>query len=97
MANQDSVVRIGSRVCVRDGDGDAEFRIVEPHEADAVAERASAESPLGRALLGRRVGDLVCFRAPGGVLAVTRRGRVEMAPSDLDRSALVSAVLHLAD
>jgi transcription elongation factor GreA len=56
---------------VRDSDGDAEFRIVEPQEADAVAERVSAESPLGRALLGRQVGDLVRFRAPGGVLAVT--------------------------
>lgn len=71
MDNASSVVRIGSRVSVRDRDGEAEFRIVEPHEADAVAERVSAESPLGRALLGRRVGELVRFRAPGGVLAVT--------------------------
>jgi transcription elongation factor GreA len=64
-------VRIGSLVSIRDDDGEAEFRIVEAHEADAIAERVSAESPLGRALLGRRVGDLVRFRAPAGVLAVT--------------------------
>jgi transcription elongation factor GreA len=71
MTDSGGLVRIGSRVCVRDSDGDAEFRIVEPRDADAVAERLSAESPLGRALLGRRVGDLVRFQAPGGVLAVT--------------------------
>lgn len=64
-------VRIGSLVSIRDDDGEAEFRIVEPNEADAIAERVSAASPLGRALLGRRVGDLVRFRAPAGVLAVT--------------------------
>jgi transcription elongation factor GreA len=52
-------------------DGEAEFRIVPVQDADAVAERVSAESPLGRALLGRHVGDEVRFRAPGGVLAVT--------------------------
>jgi transcription elongation factor GreA len=71
MTDGPGTVRIGSQVRIRDPDGVAEFRVVEPHEADAVAERVSAESPLGRALLGRRVGELVRFRAPGGVLAVT--------------------------
>jgi transcription elongation GreA/GreB family factor len=33
--------------------------------------RLSAESPLGRALLGTHVGDEVRYRAPAGVLAVT--------------------------
>jgi transcription elongation factor GreA len=64
-------VRIGSRVRVRDADGDAEFSVVPHHEADCMADRVSAESPLGRALLGSRAGDQVRFRAPGGVLAVT--------------------------
>jgi transcription elongation GreA/GreB family factor len=65
------VVRVGSRVRVRDVDGEVEFAVVSHEEADATAERVSAESPLGRALLGRRPGELVRFRAPGGVLAVT--------------------------
>ncbi len=56
---------------VRDADGEAEFNIVPSEEADIAEERVSAESPLGRALLGRRLGDEVRFRAPGGVLAVT--------------------------
>jgi transcription elongation factor GreA len=65
------VVRTGSTVRVRDEDGDAEFCIMEPEEADAAANRVSTQSPLGRALLGRTVGDEVRFRAPGGVLRVT--------------------------
>jgi transcription elongation factor GreA len=56
---------------VRDVHGESEFAAVGPEDADAIAERVSAESPLGRALLGRSLGDEVRFRAPGGVLAVT--------------------------
>jgi transcription elongation GreA/GreB family factor len=64
------VIRIGSRVRVRDEEGDAEFEIVPHEEADYAAERVSAASPLGRALLGHRQGDDVRFRAPAGLLAV---------------------------
>jgi len=59
-------VRIGSWLRIRDADGDAEFDVVESQEADAVAERVSAASPLGRALLGRQVGDVVRFCALTG-------------------------------
>jgi transcription elongation factor GreA len=65
-----SVIHIGSRVRVRDMDGEAEFAVVPHEDADATAERVSAESPLGRALLGRSLGEEVRFRAPGGVLSV---------------------------
>lgn len=65
------MVRIGSRVRVRDADGEDEFTLVPEHEADAYARRLSAESPLGRALIGRHVGERVLFRAPGGVMGVT--------------------------
>jgi transcription elongation factor GreA len=71
MSDCSDVVRIGSRVCVEDRDRQVEYRIVEAENADAVADQVSAESPLGRALLGRRVGEEVRFRAPGGVLSVT--------------------------
>lgn len=71
MTHGSAEVRIGSRVRIRDIDGDATFRIVEPESADATADRVSARSPLGSALLGHRVGDRVRFRAPAGVLAVT--------------------------
>ncbi len=69
--SDDGAVRVGSRVRVRDEDGEEEFAVVAHIEADAVADRISAESPLGRALLGRHVGERVRFRAPGGIMGVT--------------------------
>ncbi len=67
----DDVVRVGSRVLVQDADGEDEFTIVSDCEADAFADRVSAESPFGRALLGRHVGERVRFRTPGGIVGVT--------------------------
>jgi transcription elongation factor GreA len=64
------VIRVGSRVCGRDEDVEEEFTIVPECEADAFADRISAESPVGRALLGHHVGDRVRFRAPGGVVGL---------------------------
>ncbi len=38
------MVQIGSRVCIRDADGECEFQVVEPEEADALADRVSRET-----------------------------------------------------
>jgi len=63
------VVRLGSLVLVsEDGGEPEEFRIVGPMEADPRQGRISHESPLGRALLGRRVGETVTIDAPAGQL-----------------------------
>ncbi len=67
----DDAVRIGSRVRVQDAEGEDEFVLVAPDEADVVAHRISIESPLGHALLGRHVGERVRFPAPGGLMGVT--------------------------
>ena len=67
----DGMVRVGSWVRVRDVDGEEEFAVVPPEDADITARRISSESPLGRALLGRRAGDEVRFRGPGGLLSAT--------------------------
>jgi transcription elongation GreA/GreB family factor len=72
----EGVVRIGSRVRVRDEDGEDEFALVPHRDADAMADRVSADSPIGRSLLGRRAGDRVRFRAPGGIVGVTVVGVV---------------------
>jgi transcription elongation factor GreA len=44
-----------------------EYEVVGTLETDLHAGRISAVSPLGRALLGRRRGDIVLVDAPGGV------------------------------
>ena len=62
------VVCIGSRVRTRDLGADAEFIVVSAEEADSMEGRLSVDSPLGRALLGRRAGDEVrpdCPDRPG--------------------------------
>ncbi len=42
------------------------FQIIGPAEANPIKGKVSNESPLGRALLGRQVGDSVTVEAPGG-------------------------------
>jgi transcription elongation factor GreA len=44
-----------------------EFKMVSPLEADAAAGHLSLASPLGKALLGRAVGDRVQVQTPRGV------------------------------
>ena len=65
-----ATVRAGSWVAVRDDEGEDEFTIVHPEDADARLGRISLDSPLGRALVGRCVGEQVVVRAPGGVRVV---------------------------
>ena len=65
------VVSIGSRVTVVEvGYEDEEtFRIVGSAEADPSQGLISNESPMGRSLLGRRVGDTIDVETPGGMLS----------------------------
>lgn len=59
----------GCRVTVaEDGEEPETYHIVGALEADPAAGRISYESPLGRALMGRAVGDRVEVRTPSGVL-----------------------------
>jgi transcription elongation factor GreB len=67
-----SVVAFGATVDVRVGSaGPRRFTIVGADEADVPAGRISAVSPLGKALLGARVGDVVTWHRPVGDVAVT--------------------------
>ncbi len=61
-------VALGSRVTVREHGGeDPEcYFIVGPAEADPADGKISNESPLGKALLGCKIGQSVTIRAPAG-------------------------------
>jgi transcription elongation factor GreB len=73
-------IRFGARVRAAAAGGDVrDIRIVGVDEADPAANAIAFVAPLARALLGRRVGDVVSVRTPGGeeelsVLAVTYDG-----------------------
>jgi transcription elongation GreA/GreB family factor len=61
------VVGLGSRVTVRwEEDGKETYTIVEPAEVDSSAGRISYESPVGHALMDRRVGDRVAVETLAG-------------------------------
>lgn len=71
-AHHASAVQIGSTVHLQDGDGkQIEYTIVGSAEADPKSGRISNESPVGLALLGKRVGDEVQVSAPKGLLRFT--------------------------
>lgn len=64
------VVSIGSRVTVKDIEFDEEiqYTIVGSAEADPYEEKISNESPVGRALIGKKAGDIVEVQVPDGVI-----------------------------
>ena len=66
------VVELGSHVTVKDGDGvEEKYTIVGSVEADPRHGLISNESPVGRALLGKRVGEQASVVAPGGSFELT--------------------------
>ena len=63
----DDRVYFGSWVTIEDEDGHAKtYRIVGPDEIDAERRWISMESPMGKSLMSREVGDEVVVRRPRG-------------------------------
>jgi transcription elongation factor GreA len=64
-------VAVGARVTVQEEDFEAEvYKLVGAKEADPRSGKISNESPIGRALLGRRVGERVNIQTPGGEISL---------------------------
>lgn len=71
-AHRSKDVRIGSTVTVKAKGGKSQkYQLVGPAEADPSAGRISHQSPVGRALLGKKRGEKVKIQAPGGELEMT--------------------------
>ena len=68
--NGADAVGIGSWVTVSEEgfDDEERYHLVGPAEADPPAGRISNESPLGKALLGAKVGESVRVNAPNGII-----------------------------
>ncbi len=65
-------VQVGSHVTIREtGNSDEEYTIVGAAEANPSLGKISNESPLGKALMTRKVGDTVQVDAPAGSFNVT--------------------------
>lgn len=59
-------VSIGSTVRLRSGNGEREYTIVGTDEIDLTTSKISNESPLGQALVGRKIGESVTVQTPRG-------------------------------
>ena len=60
----DGMVTVGSWVTVRDGELEESWRVVDASEADAARRLISSQTPLARAILGHRPGDVVRVMGP---------------------------------
>jgi transcription elongation factor GreA len=60
------IVDVGSVVTILFDGEEQKFQIVEPEEADPTEGKISFKSPLGQAILGKRVGDDTIVEAPSG-------------------------------
>jgi transcription elongation factor GreA len=61
------LVEIGSTITIQeDREPEETFHLVGPQEADPRNGKISFNSPIGEALLGHGVGDLVTAKTPGG-------------------------------
>jgi len=71
VASSNGTIAVGSKVTVHIDGAEEEFHIVGAPEADPLLKKISNESPIGKALLGRKVGDKVLVEAPVGSLTYT--------------------------
>jgi len=74
------VVRIGTTVHVRDEKGKSQpFTIVGSAEADIKSGKLSNESPVGKALMGRKKGETVEVSLPNGTTRALKITKIDVA------------------
>jgi transcription elongation factor GreA len=64
-----SKVMLGSKVELKSGAKSATYIVVGPVEADPAEGKISNESPIGEALMGKKVGDTATITTPKGEIA----------------------------
>ena len=66
----DGTITIGSKVVIRfvGDDEEEEYKIVGTVEADPMNTRISNESPVGKAIIGHKAGDIVDIEVPTGIV-----------------------------
>ena len=66
--NKDGFVSLGSTVLISyvEDDDEEEYKIVGSLEANPFENKISNESPIGKAILGKTIGDIVSVESPNG-------------------------------
>lgn len=65
-ASRSSSVKLGSKVELKTGKKTVTYHVVGPVEADPMAGKISNESPIGLALMGKKIGDVATITTPKG-------------------------------
>lgn len=65
-ATKSSSIKLGSKVELKTGKKTVSYHVVGPVEADPLAGKISNESPIGLALMGKKVGDTATITTPKG-------------------------------
>lgn len=67
-ASRGSKITLGSKVELRTGKKSVNYHVVGPVEADPLEGKISNESPIGLALMGKKVGDVATITTPKGAI-----------------------------
>lgn len=70
-STQNNEVSFGSRVTITANHQHVEYVLVSQHESDPSKGKLSFQSPIGKALMGKKVGDVVEVSVPAGVVSYT--------------------------
>lgn len=65
-SQNNGVVDFGSTVTLGEGKTVSSFTMVSAHESDPQKHKLSIDSPLGQAVMGKKVGDQITVSAPAG-------------------------------
>lgn len=65
------LVEFGSEVTLEANGKEIIFKIVSEHESNPMEKKISLQSPLGKDLAGKQVGDIIKFQAPAGEIRYT--------------------------
>lgn len=64
--SRSSSVKLGSKVELKTGKKTVIYHVVGPVEADPMEGKISNESPIGQALMGKKIGDTAVIKTPKG-------------------------------
>ena len=64
------IIEIGSHVTLEIGGSEERFHLVGAQEANPREGRISNESPIGRAIIGHKAGEMINAKTPGGKLKI---------------------------
>ena len=70
-SNNKGAIQLGSKVTVKVNGKEESFELVGEWEADPHEKKISHESPLGQALIGKSVGEVIEVEAPAGKISYT--------------------------